>query len=63
MPMAHIYLVEGRSESQIRNVIKKVTEAIAESTDSPPEAIRVVVQEIPNTNWGKAGVPIKDFGR
>jgi 4-oxalocrotonate tautomerase len=63
MPLAQIYLVEGRTEDEKRAVIEKVTQALHEAVGAPREAIRVLIQEIPKTNWGIAGRSVKDLGR
>jgi len=63
VPFAQIYLIEGRTEIQKRAVIEKVTDALAEAVSAPRENIRVVIQEIPNTQWGIAGKTAKDLGR
>ncbi len=55
MPLAHIFIQEGRSEEQTDAAIEKVTDALAESLDSPREKIRVLIQEIPKGKWGVAG--------
>jgi 4-oxalocrotonate tautomerase len=63
MPFAQIYLLEGRSESQKRAVIEKVTAALCEAVDAPKENVRIWIQDVPSTNWGIAGVTAKDMGR
>ena len=63
MPLAHIYLLEGRSEEIKREVIDKVTQALHEAVGAPKENVRVVIQDIPKTNWGIAGKTAKDLGR
>lgn len=63
MPLVQIQMIEGRTEDQKREVIKSVSEALVKSTGSPIEAVRVIIQEVPSTNWGKNGLPAKDFGR
>lgn len=63
MPLAHIYLLEGRSEEMKRAVIDKVTEALHEAVGTPRENVRVVIQDVPKTNWGIAGKSAKDLGR
>ena len=60
MPLAQITLVEGTSESQKRALIAKITDAIAESLDQPPQAVRVLLHELPAVHWGVAGVSMKD---
>ncbi|WP_221793980.1 2-hydroxymuconate tautomerase [Oceanobacter mangrovi] len=63
MPIVTIQMMEGRSEDQKRNIIEQVTATLAEASDSPVEAIRIILQEVPSTNWGKAGKMAKDLQR
>jgi 4-oxalocrotonate tautomerase len=63
MPFAQIYMLEGRTEEQKRAVIEKVTQALVEAVDAPVNTVRVLIQEVPKTNWGIAGVSAKDLGR
>ncbi|MED1421117.1 4-oxalocrotonate tautomerase [Bacillus smithii] len=55
MPFIQIHLLEGRSEEKIKDVIKNVTDCVADTLDAPLESIRVVVTEISPTHWGTAG--------
>ncbi len=63
MPFAQIYLLEGRTEEQKRQLIQKVTEAIVEAIDAPRENVRVWLHDMPKENWGIAGKTAKDLGR
>ncbi len=63
MPFAQIYLLEGRTEEQKRAVIEKVTQALVEAVGAPVNTVRVLIQDVPKTNWGIAGVSAKDLGR
>lgn len=63
MPLAQVFMIEGRTEDQKRAVIEKVSAALVEATGAPKEAIRVWIQEVPKTNWGIAGQTAKDLGR
>jgi 4-oxalocrotonate tautomerase len=63
MPFAQIYMLEGRTEEQKRAVIEKVTQALVEAVDAPVNTVRVLIQDVPKTNWGIAGVSAKDLGR
>lgn len=63
MPIVTIQMVEGRSEDQKRKIIHDVSHTLADASGSPLEAIRVIIQEVPSTNWGKAGSMAKDLGR
>ena len=63
MPFAQIFLVEGRTEEQKRAVIEKVTQALCEAVGAPIETVRVMISDVPTTNWGIAGKSVKDLGR
>ena len=63
MPFAQIFMIEGRSEEQKRAVIEKVTQALVEALDAPQQSVRVMINEVPKTNWGIGGVSAKDLGR
>jgi len=63
MPIAQIYLMEGRTDEQKRLAIEKVTQALVEALGSPPEQVRVLIHDLPGTNWGIAGKTAMDLGR
>lgn len=63
MPLAHIYMLEGRSAEQKREVIERVTSALSDAVGAPIETIRVVILEVPKDAWGIGGVTAKDLGR
>jgi 4-oxalocrotonate tautomerase len=63
MPFAQIYMIEGRTDDQKRAVIEKVTAALVEAVNAPPETVRVWITEVPKTQWGIAGKTAKDLGR
>ena len=63
MPFAQIYLIEGRTEEQKKAVIEKVSQALVDATGAPIANVRVWIQEVPEENWGIAGVTAKELGR
>lgn len=63
MPFAQIYMLEGRTEEQKRAVIEKVTQALVEAVDAKPEAVRVMILDVPKSQWGIGGKTAKDLGR
>ena len=62
MPLAHIYLLEGRTVEQKKLVIQKVTEALVESLGSRPDSVRVLLHDVSPSDWGVAGRTVADTG-
>ena len=56
MPTVHIDLLEGRSLDQKRALVKKVTEAICETAACPPEAVKIILNEMKFDNYAEAGI-------
>ena len=52
MPLVQVSIAEGRSGEQVRELIRRVTLAVAEALAADVETIRVVVSEVPLTHWG-----------
>jgi 4-oxalocrotonate tautomerase len=56
MPVVTVQLWEGRTVEQKRNLVRAITDAMVEHADARPDALHVILQEIPRENWGRAGV-------
>jgi 4-oxalocrotonate tautomerase len=63
MPIAHIYLMEGRDAEKKERLIAEVTDAIHRAVDAPIESIRVLLLEMPKEHFGIAGQSAKKRGR
>ncbi|ACO77120.1 4-oxalocrotonate tautomerase [Azotobacter vinelandii CA] len=63
MPIMQIHLIEGRSEEQKARLIEGLTRAAVDALDAPVESIRVIISEVPNTDFGIAGQTAKQRGR
>ncbi|MBK1851272.1 2-hydroxymuconate tautomerase [Marinobacter sp. 1-4A] len=63
MPIAQLYIIEGRSDEQKETLIREVSEAMARSLDAPKERIRVLITEMPKQHFGIAGQSAKKLGR
>ncbi len=57
MPIAHIYIIEGRPAEQKVEAIAAVTEALCQALHAPKDSIRVILHETSPDDWGIAGVP------
>ena len=63
MPICQIHMLEGRSAEQKRDLIAKLTGAICEALGAKPEAVRVIINEMPKEHFGIAGKSAADLGR
>jgi len=59
MPIAIVHLMEGRDNEKKARAIEAVTKALVESLEVKPESVRVIMLEVPKTNWGIAGKPVE----
>ena len=55
MPLVHIDLIEGRSEEQLKGLVKDVTAAIAKNANVPEERIHIVLNEMRPDSYRVAG--------
>ena len=55
MPVVIVKMLEGRTIEQKRGLVEAVTEAVMEHTGAPAEAVDVIIEEHPRSNWAKAG--------
>ena len=55
MPFVHIELIKGRSDEQITNLMKDVTEAVHKNTGAPKEHIHVIINELGKHSYGQGG--------
>lgn len=62
-PTIQAMLIAGRSEQQKSALIASLTAAVGEILDIPPDTIRIIVIDIPNTDFGMNGATAKSLGR
>jgi 4-oxalocrotonate tautomerase len=55
MPIIQAFLLEGRSDEKKAAFIAAVTNAAVTSLGAPIESIRVIITEMPATDYGIAG--------
>nr|WP_241021784.1 2-hydroxymuconate tautomerase [Burkholderia sp. Ac-20353] len=63
VPVAHLYILEGRDDDRKERLIAEVTEAIHRSLDAPVESVRVIITEMPKAHFGIGGQSAKKRGR
>lgn len=60
MPIVTVQLLEGRSDEQLKNLVKEVTDAVESTTNADRSAISVVIQEMKKGHYGVAGIRKSD---
>lgn len=55
MPFIHVELVEGRSQEQLTNMMKEITEAVHKNTGAPKERIHVIINEMKQGTYAVNG--------
>ena len=63
MPTVNIQLFEGRTVDEKRKLAVKLTGAVTEALNVPPEAVRVMITEMPRENLAVGGVLNIDKGK
>jgi len=63
MPFLHVHIMEGRSEALRAELIEALTNTVCDVLGSPPDAVRILIDEIPKENWGIGGKSAKALGR
>lgn len=52
MPIVNITLIQGRDPEAIKTCMREVARAVHRTLDAPLETIRVLVTQIPASQWG-----------
>ena len=63
MPIAQLYILEGRTDEQKETLIREVSEAMSRSLDAPIERVRVIITEMPKNHFGIGGEPASKVRR
>ncbi|MFQ4150741.1 2-hydroxymuconate tautomerase [Lactiplantibacillus plantarum] len=56
MPIVHIDLIAGRSQEQLKNLVKDVTDVVSNNTGAPAEHIHVILSEMQKNRYSVGGV-------
>ena len=56
MSFIHVNMFEGRTVDQKRKMVAAMTEAVVKSLEIKPEAVHIIIHELPKQNFSTAGV-------
>lgn len=63
MPTVHVYMMSGRTQPQKEDLIRKVTDVVVTTVDASEENVRVIISEIPKSDYGIGGITGEKLGR
>ncbi len=56
MPVVTVQMWPGRTLEQKRALVRAITDAMVRHAGAKPDGLHVIIQEVPEENWGRAGV-------
>ncbi len=60
MPVIHVDMYEGRTIEQKRKLVTAMTDAVVNSLEVRPDAVHIILHEIPRHNVSVAGILASD---
>ncbi|OUO91358.1 2-hydroxymuconate tautomerase [Cloacibacillus sp. An23] len=60
MPIITVNIKEGRTVEQKREMARRVTQAVAETMEVKPSAVRIIINEMKNENFAIGGTLVCD---
>ena len=60
MPVIQIHMLEGRDIEKKRLLAKRITDVVVDTLGSKPEKVRVLMYDMPNTDYAIGGVLVAD---
>jgi 4-oxalocrotonate tautomerase len=56
MPVVHIYMYEGRTTEQKRELVKRISKDFEEVVSVKPESLNILFHDMEKANWGIRGI-------
>lgn len=60
MPLVHIYLREGRTYTQKKGAVEKITQALVESLGVSPESVTILIHEFSSKDYASGGLLLSE---
>jgi 4-oxalocrotonate tautomerase len=60
MPILTVKIIEGRDQATKRLLVQRLSQVIMDTLGSPPEKVRVLIEDMPKGNYAIGGVLIAD---
>ncbi len=56
MPIIHVSMYEGRSVEAKKKLVTAMTDAVVKSLEIKPEAVRIIIHDLPRENFATGGI-------
>jgi 4-oxalocrotonate tautomerase len=63
MPLIQITTLDGKTPEQVQTCLHEVTQAVMRSFGSKPESVRVIIQQVPHSQWAVGGVSVAELDK
>jgi 4-oxalocrotonate tautomerase len=63
MSVIQVFFIAGRTDEQKERLIAALTKAASDTIGIDPKEVRVILKDVPNTEYGIAGKTAKSLGR
>lgn len=63
MPYVNVQITPGATREQKTRLVAEITDSLVRVLGKRPEHTHIVIQEIPEENWGYAGMLTDDWKR
>ncbi|HLC41132.1 MAG TPA: tautomerase family protein [Methylomirabilota bacterium] len=60
MPVITVQMLEGRTIDQKREIAAAITDVMVKIGKAHPDSTMVIMQEVPKSNWSRAGKLVVD---
>lgn len=61
MPVVQVHIKTGRTLEQKREIAKRITAVLVDVCGSAEERVNVIIDEVPEDNWGRGGRLLSDM--
>ncbi len=61
MPVVQVHIKEGRSMTQRRELVRRITQDLVEVCGAAEERVHVIINEVPTDQWGRGGTLLSDI--
>lgn len=61
MPVVQVHIKEGRTPTQRRELVRRITQDLVEVCGAAEDRVHVIINEVPSDHWGRGGALLSDI--